>query len=233
MAAVRQRDPAERRVDDRAPVTSRVYRHMLAEIVLGDLPPGRELCLQTLAQRYVTSSASVRQALLRLVGERLVEAESAMGFNVASASADDLLDLVKTLEWLTGIGMRESIANGDAHWEADVLAAQHAFIQSLDGPGLLRRSELPFAGERFLEYQDSLIAACRSTDLLRFCRSLNLRLLRYRNLAGVHASQEREWAVRMRNAAMSRDTALAGRHLTHYYRFTADRVIRSGCISAS
>ena len=109
--------------------------------MLGEWPPGARLPLHALAHRYATSSPSARQALLQLAAEGLVDAEAAHGFRASAATADDFLDLMKTLGWLAIIGVRESIANGDGHWEAGVLAAQRAFTQCLQGTGKLDRDE--------------------------------------------------------------------------------------------
>src|SRR5262245_47595109 len=82
-------------------VASRVYRQLLADILTGALPPGSELKLLSLGERYATSRASVRQSVLQLAAERLVVPVAPQGYRVAPASADDLLDLIKTLGWLT------------------------------------------------------------------------------------------------------------------------------------
>ena len=120
-------------------VASRVYRRLLADILTGALPPGSELKLLSLAERYETSRASVRQSVLQLAVERLVVPVAPQGYRVAPASADDLLDLIKTLGWLTAIGIRESILNGDRHWEDDVLGAHRGLAQCFDQRGRLRR----------------------------------------------------------------------------------------------
>lgn len=232
-AARRPLDIAVHGAEAQAPVTARVYRRLLADVVLGELPPGRRLPLHALARRYGTSSASARQALLQLAAEGLVDTEAAQGFRASAATADDFLDLIKTLGWLASIGVRESIAHGDHHWEAGVLTAQRAFAQCMQGTGELRGDELALAGERFLEYHDALIAACRSRNLVDFCRSLNRRLLRYRNLTGIVKSDERAWAARIRNAVLERDTARAVEHLASYHRFVVDRVFRSGLLRAA
>ena len=232
MAAVRQLDIAAHGAASQAPVTARVYRRLLTDVMLGEISPGDRLPLHDLARRYVTSSASVRQALLQLAAEGLIDTETPRGFRAAATTADDFLDLMRTLDWLMSIGVRESIDNGDGHWEAGVLAAHRAFAQSIEGSGPARRDELPLAGERFLEYQDALIAACRSRNLLDFCRSLNRRLLRYRNLARIQKTDEREWAERIRDAVLERDAALALAHLESYHRSLIDLVFRSGLLTA-
>lgn len=231
MAAIPQLEAAPRRSAVHVSVTARVYRRLLTDVMLGEIAPGRHLPLHGLARRYATSSASVRQALLQLTAEGLIETQPAQGFRAAPATADDFLDLIRASDWLLGLGMRESIANGDDHWQASVLAAHRSFAQSIQGTGLARRDELLLAGERFLEYRDALIGACRSHNLLQFCRSLNRRVLRYRNLAGVAKPDEREWAQRIRNAVLERQPAPALAALESYHRLLVERVLSSGSLT--
>ena len=212
-------------------VTSRVYRRLLADILTGALPPDSELKLLPLAERYETSRASVRQSVLQLAVERLVVPVAPQGYRVAPASADDLLDLIKTLGWLTAIGIRESILNGDGHWEEDVLAAHRRFAQCFDSSG--RSVETgPFVDERALEYHEALISACRSENLIDCCRLLSRRVLRYRNLAeSGHDREELDWALQVRNAALEKNVEVALDLFDTHYQFVVQRVLASGVLS--
>jgi DNA-binding GntR family transcriptional regulator len=212
-------------------VASRVYRQLLADIVTGALQPGSELKLLSLAERYATSRASVRQSVLQLAAERLVLPVAPQGYRVAFASADDLLDLTKTLGWLTAIGIRESIVNGDGHWEEDVLAAHRAFAQCFDGGGRSEETDA-FVGERMLAYHEALISACRSENLISCCHLLSRRALRYRNLAGVSPDQdELKWALQVRNAVLEKRTELALELFDAHYRLVVQRVLASGVLT--
>src|SRR6187431_2890956 len=69
-------------------------RDLLEEAILeGDLKPGERLRAEALAQRYGTSRTPVREALLQLEAQGLVEVEPNRGAVVRPFDRADLLDL--------------------------------------------------------------------------------------------------------------------------------------------
>ena len=69
-------------------------RDLLEEAILeGDLKPGERLRAEALAQRFGTSRTPIREALLQLEAQGLVEVEPNRGAVVRSFDRDDLLDL--------------------------------------------------------------------------------------------------------------------------------------------
>lgn len=65
------------------------------DISFGQLPPDSKLKIEALRARYGGSNHSVREALTLLVSEGLVEATAQRGFRVASATAEDLRDIIR------------------------------------------------------------------------------------------------------------------------------------------
>lgn len=61
-------------------IADRVYRELKLLILRGDHPPAAPLVVLALAERFGTSIAPVRDALHRLVGERLVAVQGGGGF---------------------------------------------------------------------------------------------------------------------------------------------------------
>ncbi|EAT10635.1 GntR family transcriptional regulator [Sphingobium sp. 10 DY56-G10] len=61
-------------------IADRVYRELKLLILRGDQPPAAPLVVLALAERFGTSIAPVRDALHRLVGERLVAMQGGGGF---------------------------------------------------------------------------------------------------------------------------------------------------------
>jgi DNA-binding GntR family transcriptional regulator len=69
-------------------------RDLLEEAILeGELKPGERLRAEALAQRFGTSRTPIREALLQLAGQGLVEVEPNRGAVVRAFDRDDLLDL--------------------------------------------------------------------------------------------------------------------------------------------
>jgi len=69
-------------------------RDLLEEAILGgELKPGERLRAEALAQRFGTSRTPIREALLQLEGQGLVEVEPNRGAVVRTFDRDDVLDL--------------------------------------------------------------------------------------------------------------------------------------------
>jgi len=69
-------------------------RDLLEEAILeGDLKPGERLRAEALAQRFGTSRTPIREALLQLEAQGLVDVEPNRGAVVRSFDRDDLFDL--------------------------------------------------------------------------------------------------------------------------------------------
>lgn len=93
-----------------APVFDRVYAGMKEILREGAIPPGERLDPATLAERLVASITPVRDALHRLVGERMVEAGSE-GFAVPKASEPDLRDLYAWNAQFLRIALQSSLSS--------------------------------------------------------------------------------------------------------------------------
>src|SRR6201991_4827488 len=71
-------------------------RDLLEEAILeGELKPGERLRAEALAQRFGTSRTPIREALLQLEGQGLVEVEPNRGAVVRAFDREDLLDLYR------------------------------------------------------------------------------------------------------------------------------------------
>jgi len=70
-----------------------IHLTLRSEILSCALPPGSELREQQLAKRFAVSKSPVREALLRLQREHLVEVESRQGYRVTRISIRDARDM--------------------------------------------------------------------------------------------------------------------------------------------
>lgn len=76
------------------PITQeRVYRALKAEYLAGRYRAGERLDIQDIADRHGSSKTPVREAACRLMGERLVEPDTAGGFRVIIATPLELMHL--------------------------------------------------------------------------------------------------------------------------------------------
>src|SRR5690242_14878603 len=70
-----------------------IYATLRNEILSCNLLPGSDLREQQLAQRFAVSKSPVREALLRLEREQLVEVASRQGYRVRPVSISDARDM--------------------------------------------------------------------------------------------------------------------------------------------
>ena len=72
---------------------NRIYRALKGRLAAGHYPPGLRLDIQRVADEYRSSATPVREVLMRLVGEGLVEAQVQGGFRAAHLDAPALAGL--------------------------------------------------------------------------------------------------------------------------------------------
>lgn len=76
------------------PITQeRVYRALKAEYLAGRYHTGERLDIQEIADRHGSSKTPVREAACRLMGERLLEPDTAGGFRVIIITPQELIHL--------------------------------------------------------------------------------------------------------------------------------------------
>ncbi len=205
-------------------LTDRAYKRLRAEILHGELMPGERLRVAELQDRFSLGLTPIREALMRLSIEGLVEAETHRGARVTDASRAELADLMATRRDIERLCLGQAMANGDAVWEAEIVSAMH----------LLARTPLPAspydreaAGQwelRHRRFHAALVSACPSGWLKRFWTTLadhseryrKIRLLNHREAEALVRDVTAEHAAIM-EAVVGRDvdraTALMDAHL--------------------
>jgi len=209
---------------------STVYDRLQADILSGELKPGRKLRLKELIEIYDTGNSPLREALNRLSANGMVVREENRGFRVPPASTAELNELTRTRCWLEEIALRESIANGDVDWEERIVLAYHWLSRAAQSAELEARHTSPEWEEHHREFHVALISACNSNILIDFCAQLQRRTFRYRNLAEVVAYRDRhelEEHRELQQAALGRDADLAVDLLTKHYTITSEIVLSS------
>lgn len=106
-------------------LTEQVLTTLRADILAGRFAPGSKLRLGEIGARFNVSMSVVREAMMRLAEQNLVESLPQRGFRIAPLSIEDLLDLTRARVLLESMVLRESIEQGDLDWEATVVASLH------------------------------------------------------------------------------------------------------------
>lgn len=102
------------------------YEATRASIISGEFPPGMQLRLQGLANRYSLSLIPVREALRLLEAEGLVESIRNKGARVAPIHAADALDVCRLRLVLETTALRQAFANIDSGLIGEVRRKQAA-----------------------------------------------------------------------------------------------------------
>jgi DNA-binding GntR family transcriptional regulator len=164
-------------------VADLAFRRIRGDIIAGTLPPGRKLKLDTLKGQYGASVSTLREILNRLASESLVVAEGQRGFEVAPASAANLLEVADLRLLLESHAIRLSLASGDLDWEGRVVSAHHK-LSVVEAQLLRGEIERTAQWVRYdFTFHNALISACGSQTLLALHASVFDRFIRYHMLA--------------------------------------------------
>lgn len=167
-----------------------VLQRLRDDILSCALVPGEKLRFEALRDRYEVSFSTLREALSRLVAERLVISEGQRGFVVAPVSVSDLLDLTNARVLLERENVRLSMLYGDDGWEAGILSSYHRMerIQARLGEHYYLDAEW---GRLHSAFHLSLVGASRSPVLLEMREKLFERANRYRRMSSQFRTQWR------------------------------------------
>lgn len=172
-------------------LTSAAVTRLRNDILSTAHPPGERLRLDALKAQYGVGFSPLREALIQLSAEGLVELEEQRGFRVAPVSLDDLSDVTNTRIAIEELALRDSVPNGDDAWEASIVQAFH--LLSLVSPtSAARRAVNEDWSKRHREFHLSLVSASKSRMLQRFWTHAYDRAERYRRLAVTYGSVPRD-----------------------------------------
>lgn len=181
--------------------TERVQAEIKQRILSLTLKPGEKLHVDNLRREFDVSTATMREALSRLLTDNLVTSERQRGFQVRDLSYPDFR-AVSAARKLVEIGaMRDSLANRDDNWEGDLFAAYRK-LKLLENR-MIENRDLSLAAvwqRRNSDFHDALVRNCHNEWLIGFrhqlhehsSRYLRLALLnnhnQYRDVRGEHAA---------------------------------------------
>lgn len=199
-----------------------VYAKLRADVLGGVHPPGSRLKFAELGRRYGTSISVLREALTRLVEQRIVTSEPQVGFQVFALSLDDLRDLTQTRIDLETLAVRRAVVVGDVEWESAMVASYHRLERTpmvAEGP-VARISD---AWEQaHASFHRSVVSGCRSARIQEITDNLRAASEIYRRWS-YPGEPRRDVASehrRILEAALSRDPDEAAAAIADHYERT-------------
>lgn len=207
------------------------FRRIRDDIVAGALPPGKKLKLDSLKARYGASVSTLREILNRLASEQLVVAEGQRGFEVATATEENLREVADLRLLLESHAIRLSLQTGDLEWEGRVVAAHHK-LSVVEGQLLAGEIDRTAQWVRYdFAFHNALISACGSRTLLDLHASVFDRFIRYHMLAAsFRGSAVMDDHRALFDLAMRRDAEGIVAKLTGHIRSGVDYVLGTGRI---
>jgi len=201
--------------------TQRAYRELRERIIRGHIAPGERLKVEGLKVTLQTGASPIREALSLLTSDQLVERIDQRGFRAAPASEAHFREILSLRCRLEGMALTTSVEQGDADWEERLVLAHHRLAQAHRSDADIDRWEALHKA-----FHLTLLDACGSSILLRFCEQLYDLNVRYRFLAGRATGYERRDVslehVRILETVIARDAELAARCLVEHYTRTGD-----------
>lgn len=202
------------------------------DILSGRLAPGQRLRTKDLQARYGLGLSPLRESLQRLSAEGMVVNDAQRGFAVAPVSVAELEDLTMARIALESIMLPMAIDQGDADWEAEIVAAFHRLSRTPLPHNATAVEDASLWEQRHRGFHHALVAGCLSPWLLRLHGQLVEQSERYRKIRILH-HQESSAQVRdvnaehraVMDAVLRRDRQqaceLMARHLSDTSRATA------------
>lgn len=170
------------------------HERMRTDIISGELAPGEKLKLADLQKRYDLGLSPIREALLQLSGEGLVNNEGQRGFRVAPLSRADLDDLMSARIAIESMLFEDAIAHGDDNWGAAVTSAWYKLSKAPLPNSPSEHDGADYWEATHREFHRALLSAARSKWLLRINEQLVNHSERYRRIRLVHPLSQRQLA---------------------------------------
>ncbi|MGE0650605.1 MAG: GntR family transcriptional regulator [Alphaproteobacteria bacterium] len=164
----------------RQTAASTFYDELRNDILMGFLEPGARLVVDQLRARYGVGISPIRDALNRLSTEGIVKREDLKGFRVMELTEQELAEIIETQVWLNEIALRKSMERGDQAWEERVVVAFYRMRKHRRSQSETRYVVNPEREALHRDFHLSLLSACGSRWMIRYCAQLEDLFGRYR-----------------------------------------------------
>jgi GntR family carbon starvation induced transcriptional regulator len=190
-------------------LNSSALRRLRADIIACRLMPNERLRVEALRERYGMSISPLREALMRLEAEGLVELEQNKGFRVSEVSQENLRDLMRTRIEIEAIALRWSLEKGGVEWEANLLGSFHRLSRQAkidpDNPEAINEAW----SREHAEFHAALVSACGSQAMMSIRSRLFEQAERYVSLSIMSNAPLRDDVTehkQLMRAALNRET---------------------------
>lgn len=184
------------------------FSWLRADILSCQLLPNERLRIESLRERYGIGTSPIREALMRLGAEGLVELEQNRGFKVSEVTPKKLADLMRTRIEIENIALRWSLEKGSLEWEANLVSSFHRLSRqtkhSNSKPGTISSGW----SKEHADFHAALVAACDSELILQIWMRLFEQAERYVTLSIISNGPRRDDVAehkQLMRAALSRD----------------------------
>lgn len=164
-------------------LTASALSRIRSDIIACRLMPNERLRFEALRERYGMGISPLREALMSLEAEGLVQLEQNKGFRVSEVSRKNLLDLMRTRIEIESIALRWSLEKSGVEWEANLLGAFHRLSrQTKLDPGEPETINEAWSREH-AAFHAALVSACGSQTLISIWQRLFEQAERYVSLS--------------------------------------------------
>ena len=147
-------------------MNAQALSQLRSDIITCRLMPNERLRVEWLRERYGMGTSPIREALMRLEAEGLVELEQNKGFRVCEVSQAKLLDLMRTRIEIEAIALRWSIEKGSVEWEANLLSAFHRLSRQTKIDRVNPDAISEAWSHEHTDFHAALVSACASPTLM-------------------------------------------------------------------
>ncbi|WP_428486210.1 GntR family transcriptional regulator [Rhodopila sp.] len=188
------RGPAAKRGAKQEPAWQRVYTHVRARIIGGEIAPGSFLEEATVSTEVGVSRTPVREAFQRLHAEQFIDRLPRRGAMVRAATAEELVQLYETRRVIESFVVRRIADEGIA-----VPVALDTLLVRLSAPR--KATDLAFQAEGDFSFHRTLVDLIGNAVMLGVFDGLQLRQLRVATRA-VALHPERLVLIHAQHAAL-------------------------------
>ncbi|MGD9924669.1 MAG: GntR family transcriptional regulator [Pseudorhodoplanes sp.] len=175
----------------------RAYQLLRRELLNGEWLPHERLRPQALQQRFALGLTPIREALMRLAVDGLVQGESQRGFRACGVSSGEWHDLMSARRELERSCLALAISRGGTDWETRIGDAMEQLARTPLPRSASDRNAAELWEVRHRTFHLALVSACGSPWRLRFWNTLTDHSERYRKL---RLLRRKETAAKVRDA---------------------------------